>query len=283
MSAHPSQRPGRIVWLASVPKSGNTWLRLVLTALASGGAEKNPLKSVGFFSSFNNPEFFTDLFDDKRDSPADIMKQWLPAQKRLHENESNRLRFIKTHNMSAEINGHWFTKPEFCAAILHIIRDPRDLPFSMASHFQISAEAACDWLLTDKYMLREEGVITEFVGSWATHTRSWEAMEIKRAVPRLVLRFEDMIREPEAQIMRIVKLFGFSDNAQAIKAAVEATRFDKLKAQEAKDGFSESVNGVAFFRSGRSGEGRMLPPGRLRQIETAFAPVMQDYGYAPYA
>ena len=95
-----------IIWIASYPKSGNTWIRSLISAYfysKDGKFNFKLLKNINLFSSRN----FPDKFSDKLNYQSRISKNWIPTQKLI--NEDKKTHFFKTHNAICSINGNHFT------------------------------------------------------------------------------------------------------------------------------------------------------------------------------
>ena len=112
-----------IFWIASYPKSGNTWLRTLISAYyysKDGIYEENLIKNIG---QFPEKKHFQD-FDYLSQVVIDTTRFWLKAQERI--NQDKKLRFFKTHNVFGAINGRKFTNKENSIGCIYIVRDPRN-------------------------------------------------------------------------------------------------------------------------------------------------------------
>src|ERR1700744_765885 len=125
----------KIIWLASYPKSGNTWFRAFLTALlGDGDLNINMMKTDGIFSSRG-------IFDDATDMDStylydDEVKQALPEvfTHVVSQYAKPRL-FVKIHDaytMSVDGTPIIPAEPTLCA--LYFIRNPLDVAGSFANH-----------------------------------------------------------------------------------------------------------------------------------------------------
>ena len=90
-----------IIWLASYPKSGNTWLRSFLTSLIYEKDGNSNLKNLNFIRQYPLRSDFKDLVDDFK-KINDVTKNWSITQDRI--NLDNKLKFLKTHHILSLIH-----------------------------------------------------------------------------------------------------------------------------------------------------------------------------------
>ena len=67
-----------IIWLASYPKSGNTYIRAFLSAYYYSKDGKFDFSQIANIKQFPDKEFF----DHKIESAIQASKEWMPAQKK---------------------------------------------------------------------------------------------------------------------------------------------------------------------------------------------------------
>ena len=121
-----------IIWIASFPKSGNTWLRSIVSSLifSEDGIFNFKLnKNIKQFPTTEHLKDFTDDFNNIHE----IKKYWLLAQDRI--NLDNKIKFFKTHHLNCTIDNFSFTNKDNTAATIYIVRDPRNLVNSISNHF----------------------------------------------------------------------------------------------------------------------------------------------------
>ena len=121
-----------IIWLASYPKSGNTWLRFFIITLLMGNKTKINLNHLKAIIDFPNLAQFEGLVSKFLDI-NEVSKKWIVAQEKI--NSDNSLRFLKTHNMLGEFNGYSFTNLKNTLGTIHIVRDPRNIITSLKNHY----------------------------------------------------------------------------------------------------------------------------------------------------
>ena len=124
-----------IIWLASYPKSGNTWVRLFLKSYLSDDKKKfsiNEKKDDEFkIERFPNIKVFKDM-QINYDNFFEISKNWITIQDRINLN--NKLNILKTHNAMCTVNKNKFTNKENTLGAIYVVRDPRDVAVSFSYH-----------------------------------------------------------------------------------------------------------------------------------------------------
>jgi len=274
--------PPGLVWLASFPKSGNTWLRVLfanLRAGAAGGAHINRLE------------------DDDGDYPGS--KDWLVERTQVdpdllglaeierlrarvhdaHAPTATILQSVKIHDALFGVSGAPIAGT-VARAILYAVRDPRDVAVSAMHHFGLTADAAVALLDGEHGPFGGGRMLPYRLGDWSSHVRDWTGY---RAVPVVNLRYEDLRAEPEHRFAAVLAALGVAADAAEIATAVARSSLAALQRQEEETGFSEARLGQArFFRSGRVGEWReVLSPAQVAAIEARHGAVMRRFGYLP--
>lgn len=286
---------GKIVWLASYPKSGNTWLRLLLGNLLGKsvpndekgdeeGDDGNGFAPVAGITS-NRVLFDRQLALDTHELTDDEIDSMRPDVYRRLAAASDDLQFIKAHDCySHSADGTPIFPADCSRAAIYLVRHPFDVAVSYAHHqgnlaFEKVAEGMCR---PDNFIGgRERDQLRQMMLDWSAHYRSWQR---QGAIPVKIVRYEDMRRDTETVLADIARFVGIdeSDCAVSVAEAVEAARFERLQELEAAKGFRERpAKSQRFFRSGRSGEGReTLSPETQAMLAQYHAEVMQELGYA---
>jgi len=264
-----------IYWLASYPKSGNTWLRLLLRSYAAGGAAVDINGAVSEGWSLNGRTQFDESIglaaSDLTD--AEILAWWPSALQKWAQARTEPA-YLKTHMMGAP----W----EFALGAVYLVRDPRDVALSLARHTNRSIDAAIEIMGTrDKLMNRSrywlQSRLLEAWGSWSQNVESWLA---PLPFPVHILSYEAMRADPAAALAGLLPVLGFPVGPAAVEAAVAATALETLQAQEAAKGFVEAVGPNRFFGEGRvQGWRDRLTPAQIARIEADHGPTMQRLGY----
>ena len=292
-------------YLASYPKSGNTWCRVFITELrrlagldgaeatAAAAAQERDLRlnvDLATGSIVSSRHWLDDQLGidsaDLRPEELDKVRGQVGHQRALY---SESLRYHKVHDafVSPDSGGRPVVPTEGCRGAVVVIRDPADVAVSLRHFFSWDLERCVAFLLNEEAALcrsRKRGgnQVRQFMGSWASHVGSWVD---QREIPVLVLRYEDLLLAPEREFQRLAVFLELPADSGLMAAAVANTRFDKLRAKEEKEGgFRERPPGCErFFRSGRSGEGRQqLSAEQLARLDTAFAPTLAAHGYATH-
>jgi len=259
-----------IVWLASYPKSGNTWIRAILYSAIHG---KLNLDDIGtMMPSFGS--FVSALAGNNALELPSAMALWPEAQDRLSTSTQNGRIILKTHNSLCEFNGKGFPDPNFTVGAVYVIRDARDVAISYSKHFgKEDVNAAIDSLLNDQNTLIDPHKI-EFCSSWGNHVRSW----LKAPFPVLFVRYEDLLSNPKNEIHKILDFLSIQP-AIPIEEIISLTAFDRLKNTEESAGFSESTTRTSFFRKGTSKQWLLYPSTIFETLVSRNVAVMQKFDY----
>ncbi|MDR3526202.1 MAG: sulfotransferase domain-containing protein [Rhizomicrobium sp.] len=288
-------------WLASYPKSGNTWLRIMLARLDVPGGEPmgvNALVERGInasVSSLIEEWLFIDpslLTHDEADYFRSLACIAIADRDRMEGTGSppddSQTTFVKVHDAYLMTNR---ATPLLGGALgadgaIVIVRDPRDLVLSLASHFGRSINYALDFLNdTDAAFAskcdRRDRNLRQRLSDWSGHVESWLDQS---DIPVHLVRYENMLRDPAASLSAILTFVGREVSVEAIHNAVRDANFSDLQRQEEKNGFRESpglYTGQRFFRAGTAGQWRnTLTREVVARIEAQHGAVMSRLGYA---
>lgn len=275
----------QIVWLASFPKSGNTWVRCFLEAYYLGKVELNEMVcSVSDDLAFR---YLVGDGSDPREFPIDIQHLTRPMAmlRMVRQFEANKIEglplFVKTHNAHVVANGIELLPASLTKSVVYLVRDPRDTFISFARHMGADHDVAIDWFLDKFRVLRageEHYKMTDFVSSWNKHVSSYANADTHNVK---IWRYEDMKKEPVKAFADILRHSGVVPDMDKVKQAVETVRLDKLKEQEKKTGFVEaSPKTDGFFGNGQTGGWReKLAPKHAIRIEKECASMMKRFNY----
>lgn len=272
-----------IVWLASFPKSGNTWLRLFLANYLSGPDKPVPINRIDRFSTGDSvvklyrAVIGTDF--DPHDDKASLLGRER-VLRRLSENGAD-VNLVKTHNRNGRIQQMRLIPPQVTRRGIYILRDPLDMLVSYADHYGVDpARAAREIANENNTVLPSKVTVRQFTGNWSKHVASWTE---STKFPVTVLRYEDILADPKAAFSTVIRDIGAPVDGERIDAAISAASFGEASKQEADKGFIErSPSSRRFFRSGRSGEGRdKLPQDVIDCVIADHGDVMEKFGYLP--
>ena len=289
-----------ILWIASYPKSGNTWLRAIVQCLLKPNIDNEML----FQEMSNNIRQFPLKMDFKELSNIiyerrnynnnyllkETIKNWIPVQRKI--NKDKNVKIFKTHNVLSKINlenkDYNFTDLENTIGVLHVVRDPRTLVSSIKNHFYLKTEEESLEMLFNKNMWSGFGKndVPTLYSSWSNHYNSWKRF------PRnnLLIKYEDMLNDGKNQIIRIIK---FLDNLKSFKLddvnvenVINKTSFKNLKYLEKKGKFIENVidkntkKKIDFFNLGPENKWeKILKVENVNRIEKEFNSEMKELNY----
>lgn len=250
--------PG-IIWLASYPKSGNTWLRAFLANLLHGGEQPVAINDLpdyvygdGFLIHYSRlaGKPAEQLSHDEITALRPRLHAWL-AQARAPDDV-----FVKTHNALMVADGVPLITPEATAGAVYIARNPFDVAVSFAHHYQIPHERAVEALCQSDYILPPSGgQVAQVLSDWSTHYLSWTRAP---GLTRRIVRYEDMIAAPRETFAKLADFLGLSTEREHLERAIRFAAFAELAKQERRGGFVEArPDGLSpFFRQGRAGAWR---------------------------
>lgn len=272
---------GRIVWLASYPKSGNTWVRAVLTNyLIDGAAPASINDLVGRIAS--DRRLFDDLTGvEASDLTAAETASYRAEAYRLLAQEHDGLLYLKIHDAPASGSVR-LIPDDVTAAAIYIARNPLDVAVSLASHLDCPIDEAvariCDGLTLAEPRGALRMQIEQRVLSWGAHVRSWLD---DQTFPVHCVRYEDMVEHPHDAFRGIVEATGQPVDEQRLSRAIDRSTFRSLQTQEESSGFAERLSARSrFFRSGRSGQWQeALQPAQVRRVVGTHSAEMQRFGY----
>ena len=273
------------VWLASYPKSGNTWVRIFLHNLArvllgdgSTAHDLNHLHELTRRESFALHYEKRMASDDQDITPELIAKTRLQVQEDLVRGQAPPV-FIKTHNAVATVEGYANVNFDITLAAIYIVRNPLDVTVSY-SHFsgRTLDEMIAFMADPDSRLMSSKQHVYEFMGSWSFHVASWLSVPHR---PVLVLRYEDMLASPGRTFGRLAHFVGLRPNEEQLQKAIEWSSFDSVARQEEANGFVERPERMErFFRAGRAEQWReALTAKQVRAVVAAHAPMMMRFGY----
>lgn len=262
-------------WLASYPKSGNTWVRTWLDALQRG--QKPDLNRLSGTSSSDgmDPSLGLSIGDLSPEHAASMMRlSWASARP-----DTAPCVLRKTHH--AWVPGpdgfpiHWQPKG---AKAVYIIRDPRAVAVSWAHHAGITLDESVAVMEKDvRPPLWEQAKSSDVLTSWSNHVRSWTS---QREIPMIVVSYESMTSQPAVELARIAEFLGYETSPEQVDAAVEACSFVTLATREVFEGFTEAMENRAFFRRGEVDSWRHELPAELAtRIVKDHGEVMEEFGY----
>ena len=274
---------GAIIWLASYPKSGNTWMRAFLHNMLRDPDKPIPINDIDKFTIGDAAVGWYRRFTSKTGDQLSLedLAELRPKVHRSFTQAFPDSVFVKTHSYMGESCGTPLITMEVTAGAIYVVRNPLDVTLSFADHFGLSIDK------TIAAMSREGGhskpseqAVVEFINGWSQHGKSWTQMPH----PSLhVVRYEDMKAKPLHTFRKVTRFLGVSPSDERISKAIRFSSFKEMKKQEERGGFKErSDHSTAFFRSGGTGGWRKnLTEQQVARIVDLHREQMARFGYLP--
>jgi len=289
----------RTVWLASYPKSGNTWLRMLIANLSATDrpADINDLPERGGIASARGPfDYLTmidsgllthDEIDALRPRVYEELARGAADDEYDQPADAPPVRFVKAHDAyTLTPNGEpLLAGARGAESAIVIVRDPRDVAPSLANHSSMSIDEAIVFMSNEQAAFcsrldRLHNQLRQQLPGWSGHVASW----LDQAdIPVLLVRYEDLQADTLAVLRGVLAFAGRPADEEAMRRAVAFADFAQLRQQEQEKGFGEAPRpwaGGTFFRRGESGAWRdELTPEQVARIEADHADMMRRLGY----
>ncbi len=290
-----------IFWIASYPKSGNTLMRSILTALFfsnDGKFEFDLLKKIVTLEEVArlrnvkelNPNNF--LNKNLKDRSSLIFDHLNELQKKSNLGFNEDFAFFKTHFSAQNYDNKKFLIDEYVRGIIYVVRDPRDVCISWSKYANLTISESLDFLINEEAFIQwtaAQGAaeypqnIPVIVSSWEKHFLSWKKAVFK--LPHLIIKYEDLVYDKKRVILKILEFFKINYNILVqneytkINNILETTNFEKMQKEEKNKGFKETdVN--QFFSIGQKEQWRnKLSYNDILMIEKKFGKTMRDLNY----
>ncbi len=247
-----------IYWIVSYPKSGNTWVRCLLSMLCGTGNPENPLSGLDEHMEAMSKGYLSRYYDIEISDlkPEEVLR----IQRGLYEDWSNigkRDRYLKIHNSYYYLSdGKPLYAPSITTGTIYLVRNPLDIVGSLANHLGCSIDKAIDFIndpngmlfgKTHKYFTQSK----QFLRDWSGHVSSW----LERGDMNVgFVRYEDLVRHDGQILFGIANHVGIEARANNITSALNACSFDSLREMEKVYGFREKAQSTTkFFRWGKVG------------------------------
>jgi len=268
----------RIHWLASYPKSGNTWVRALLYAYQYGTISLDQMRGHVLGDQLPGAWFAASpvpwglLNGDQR-----LLLRY-SALMNLISYSFHGTTIAKTHCANICVNSIELIPNELSGSSVYLVRDPRDVVVSYAHHMGIDIDTAIFRMNKLGLSLGHDGNgIIQPTGDWSASVLSWSK---HGHFPREVIRYEDLKTQPVIELARILKcIYDVDPDEERMRRAIDLCEFNKLKKQEEEEGFKEATKNGNFFRKGKSTWREVLTDDQIRLIEEAHAEQMQKLGY----
>lgn len=286
LSVPASPDQGNLVWLASYPKSGNTWTRAFLTSYCLPPSDLALTKRLGWISLISSRQQFDRHMGI---ASADLQGDELLELRRLYHNDRSSsvpsVSYFKVHDAFLRCpSGQPLFGPQSTRLAVYILRNPLDVVVSYANHAVCSIEdsiATINGFTGNPHAVRANCCAAPFSDrwlSWSENVASWSEQE---EVPAHLMRYEDMLADPCRAFAGLVGAIGLDLNEARLQAAVEACGFEKLQSAERDHGFGEKVAGCkTFFKTGKAERWReILTSDQVERVIRPNRPFMERFGY----
>jgi len=274
-----------IIWLASYPKSGNTWVRSLISSyyFSKNNFQFSDLKNIPNFS-------VSDFIEDRNllNNNLDIAKQWLAVQDLIDQKYKNNF-FFKTHNACISLNNNLFTNNRYSGGYIYIVRDPRNVITSYKNFENRSYQEILNQMINrEAFLFAHKKFETkfgfkgfEFVGSWVKN---------KLNIPVHLVKYEDLVKDTFGEFKKILAFINICQNYKDFKLdfekaqnSIESSSFNNLSKLEKHKGFdehSQREKGTKFFNMGEKNNWKdVLPTSFKKKIEENFKSEMIELGY----
>ena len=278
-----------IIWLASYPKSGNTWVRAIISSLLfseDGNFNFSLIKNIKQYPIKEQFKEFITNFEDLNE----IKKHWVLTQEKI--NLDNQIKFLKTHHLNCKIGEYSFTNKDNTLATIYIVRDPRNLVSSISNHFDYSLEESKNFILSQKFIGGNKvlgdlnkNYLPTILGSWKEHYRFWK----NKNENYLLIKYEDLINQPKIELEKIIsflkRYIPIKTNEEKNKKILYTTSFENLKNLEIKGNFNENAyqapgKKITFFHLGPKNNWKKLLDNKItKELELKLENEMKELGY----
>tara|TARA_B100000989_G_scaffold188547_1_gene141950 strand:- start:588 stop:1490 length:903 start_codon:yes stop_codon:yes gene_type:complete len=276
-----------IIWIASYPKSGNTYLRSFIASYYFSKKGK-----FDFDLLLNILQFPSIKFTKKKiNSQIEASQNWIYNQQQFFSGD--KIHFIKTHSSLSQYKESSFTNKNLSLGAIYIVRDPRNLITSMTHHYSLSYEQSYVKLMNEKQTLLEKSTDGDYsnftyLGSWSNHYKSWKNT---KDFNTLFIKYEDLEYNKFDTFKKIINFINNLKkdktpiNEKKLLNSISSTNFSNLRNKEENEGFEESVYSRSgekkrFFNLGFSNRWqKILPKNILIKINNTLQSDLNDLGY----
>lgn len=273
---------GAIIWLASYPKSGNTWMRVFLHNLLTNAREPIKINALNRFCLGEDRAEYYNHFDPRPLGSLpieEVMALRLKVQELLTQSSPDSV-FVKTHNLLGLIDGVPTVNREATAGAIYLLRNPLDIAVSYAHHYGLTIDETIAQLADpDAGSANTDLVARNFYGTWTMHVQSWTQ---DPSASLHVVRYEDLVARPGEAFGGVARFLGLDPPAERLERAIAFSAFDVVRGQEQEGGFVERSQHSRFFREGRANQWReVLTDAQVAKVVADHRDQMARFGYLP--
>jgi hypothetical protein len=285
MIAADANDPKGIVWIASYPKSGNTWVRIFLHHLIriKRGLPVGPREIEQIAVSSPSIAGRVELFARYMGKPVTgaSMHDVVLARPKVAEEmarQASGVQMVKTHSILGRVFDVQLINLGVSVGAIYIVRNPLDIVISLAEYLSKSLDGTITSMAAHLNASPSTDVLAaEIWGSWSENVRSWTT----NPPPVIkVVRYEDLLDDPVAGFTAIAEHMRISAMPAEIEEAVSLASFEELTKKEQLGGRPEWIDN--FFRVGRAGQWKeCLTPEQVARIVADHREMMARFGYLP--
>ena len=276
----------KIIWISSYPKSGNTWMRYLISNYFFNKTEVFDERIINNIRSFPKDTFFYP-FIEKEEIISNIYATppyWIKAQENIKTSTGNM--FLKTHNSMCKLNNYSFTNEDLTSAVIHIIRDPRDIAVSYSNFTGETLDRNIKFMTSKNLVHRidrhRSNYVPEFTGSWKFNYNSWK--KSLPNTPKIIIRYEDLLNNTYREFEKVINflsiILNFRPDPNQIKLSINLSNFKTLQNYEKNKGFFESSKHGIFFKKGKAGQWKnKLNDRQITLLEKTFYEEMKELKY----
>lgn len=279
-----------IYWLASYPKSGNTWLRAFIQNVLEDGEHPVNINDLRTGAIASNRYWLdetlgfdtADLSADEIDALRPAIYDWGGPVEELITCQHETL-YHKVHDAYSYVGGQPLLGTKSIGGALYILRNPLDVAPSLANHYQCSIDHAIELMGQHQHCMANStqklhSQVRQQLFTWSEHVLSWvEAPSLSK----LVIRYEDLLYQTLATFTQICQFLQLPNDPDRVQKAISFSDFKELNRQENQEGFNERPTKTPkFFRQGKSGSWQQsLTSQQIQQVIHDHHEIMQRFGY----
>jgi len=281
-----------IIWIASYPKSGNTWIRSFITSLLYSNDGTNDFSNLDKIKQFPDRSLFKNFVNDFQNI-EEVYKNWLKVKNYI--NLDNKIKFLKTHHVNCTIKSYNFYDEANSLGTIHVVRDPRNVLISIKNHFSLNDfNEAKEFILKEKnwvgMILNKNNILKDnkiptLISSWRINYLSWK----KITKNYLLVKYEDLIKDPNKEFFKISyyleNIMNTKFEKNKILNAIKTSSFKNMQILEKKGLFKEYVTDdnnkkINFFNLGPKNDWKIYLKNEIvEEINFKFKNEMKELGY----
>jgi len=274
-----------LIWLASYPKSGNTWFRILLANIIS---ENQSIVNINKISDSRFASSRT-LIDsvigfDSSILTNDEMEDLKPRVFNYLSLQSTSPIYFKTHEAyTYNREGKALFPLESTFKAVYIIRNPLDMVASIGNHYSISYDRAIDFMNHDNLIILNNSDryfqhTAQKILSWRKNVESWTNT---KDLDVHIIKYEDLHCQTLSTVTKALDYLNIEYTRTIIEEAIDNSDFRRLKKQEMDYGFNEKPgNCITFFRKGKvNGYKDELTSSQIEKVLSENESVMKVFGY----